>query len=243
VSISVREVQKRYLIRNSSTDSGRKRGGADTTEYSNTTAKKPIPISKRVGKKSAEKRAHAASAQLDRFHQSRTSVSSPTIDTSAFQVIQGSTDILWRSRQQGASPATPYFITGTSYTDVSPAPCDVLPDQRHPIWKQHIQKPEYSLKPTKAESVREDESHSSDESESGSDHAMDVDDEDFYYTSPSTSEMSLMEVDQETAPIPNIASRAVRYPVLDREWQAGIPHRVAASFCRMVSLRRILPYG
>jgi hypothetical protein len=72
---------------------------------------------------------------------------------------------------------------------------------------------------------------------------MDVDDEDFYYTSPSTSEMSLMEVDQETAPIPNSASRAVRYPVLDREWQAGIPHRVAASFCRMVSLRRILPYG
>jgi hypothetical protein len=209
---------------------------ANIAESYSRTSRTSTSISKRTRKSSTGKKA-PASAQLDQIHQSQNAIQLSMIDSSAFQVFPGETETLWKSGRRAPS-SIPHAITGTAYIDVRPDSHHAPPDQTHPIWKTHVLKPEYAQDPTEAGSDLESETIIFDESESDSDHAMDVDDDDFYHTSSSASEVSMMEVDQERAPLREIP-KAVRYPVLDREWQEGVPHRVAARFIGTVSLRGI----
>jgi hypothetical protein len=76
------------------------------------------------------------------------------------------------------------------------------------------------------------EGENSSDTSSDSDYEMDIDDEDFNQTTPTSVEVDLMEVDEEVAPFIN----APRYPKLEAEWGNGIPQHVRQDFLHQVSL-------
>lgn len=71
---------------------------------------------------------------------------------------------------------------------------------------------------------------------------MDVEEEDFNQMTPSTSNDSLMEVEEEVSEVSTQPATFQRYPILDQEWKEGVPQRVSASFVRMVSLPEWYPH-
>jgi hypothetical protein len=70
---------------------------------------------------------------------------------------------------------------------------------------------------------------------------MDVEMEESCQMTPSSSNDSLMEVEEEVQLSMQPATFR-RYPILDQEWKSGIPQRVSASFVKMVSLRDHFPH-
>lgn len=84
--------------------------------------------------------------------------------------------------------------------------------------------------PADTEVLQETQDASSSRSDTGSDHAMDIDEEGCLQTSSSSSS-SLMEVDEE------ISSAAQKIPQLEKEWKEGVPYK----FVNMVSSAPTIP--